>query len=63
MVAREELTVRIRDNCPEFDPRKRVDQFDPEEPERNIGIRLTAGIAEQMDYYSQAGINTLIIKI
>lgn len=63
VVAREELTVRIRDNCPEFDPRKRVDQFDPEEPERNIGIRLTAGIAEQMDYYSQAGINTLIIKI
>ncbi len=63
VVARDELTVRIRDNCPEFDPRKRVDQFDPDDPERNIGIRLTAGISEQMDYYSQAGVNTLIMKI
>ena len=63
VVARDELTVRIRDNCPEFDPRKRVDQFDPADPERNIGIRLTAGISDQMDYYSQAGVNNLIIKI
>ena len=63
VVAWDELTVRIRDNCPEFDSRKRVDQFDPADPERNIGIRLAAGISDQVDYYSQAGVNTLIMKI
>ncbi len=63
MVIREELTIRIRDNCIAFDPRKRLDQFDPKEPVGNIGIRLTAGLARQMDYYNNAGINTLIMKL
>ncbi len=63
MVAREELTIRIRDNCIAFDPRKRLDQFDPARPARNMGIRLTAGLARQMDYYNNAGVNTLIMKL
>ena len=63
MVARDRLTIRIRDNCIAFDPRKRLDQFEPEEPGRNIGIRLTASIARQIDYYNNAGVNTLIMKL
>jgi anti-sigma regulatory factor (Ser/Thr protein kinase) len=63
IVAQNELTIRIRDNCPEFDPRKRIELFHPETPEKNIGIRLTAGLARQIDYYNSAGINTLIMKI
>lgn len=50
MVVQDELTIRIRDNCIAFDPRKRLEQFHPEDPSRNIGIRLTAGIARQIDY-------------
>ena len=56
------LTVRIRDNCREFDPRKRIDLYDPEHPEKNIGIRITSQMARQIDYYNNAGINTLIMK-
>lgn len=63
VVAQKELTIRIRDNCPEFDPRKRIELFHPDSPEKNIGIRLTAGIARQIDYYNNAGINTLLMKI
>ena len=63
MIVQDELTIRIRDNCIAFDPRKRLDQFHPEDPGRNIGIRLTAGIARQIDYYNSAGVNTLIMKL
>ncbi len=57
------LTVRIRDNCREFDPRRRIDIYDPDHPENNVGIRLTSKIAKQIDYYNNAGINTLIMKL
>ena len=63
VVVRDELTIRIRDNCPEFDPRKRMDLFHPESPEKNIGIRLTARLASKIDYYSDAEVNTLIMQI
>ncbi len=56
------LTVRIRDNCREFDPRKRIDLFDPTHPETNIGIRIVSKTARQIDYYNNAGINTVIMK-
>ena len=56
------LTVRIRDNCREFDPRKRMKSFDDEHPEKHIGMRISAKAARQVDYYNNAGINTLIMK-
>lgn len=62
VVARDELTVRIRDNCHEFDPRHRQDMYNPDSPEKNIGIRLTSKLAKQIDYYNNAGINTLLMK-
>ena len=63
IVCRDEITIRIRDNCPEFDPRKRMDQFEPERAEKNIGIRMTAGLAKRIDYYNTAGVNTVLIKL
>ena len=56
------LTVRIRDNCREFDPRQRIDLYNPESPESHIGIRMVAKLANQIDYYNNAGINTTIMK-
>ena len=54
--------VRIRDNCRKYDPRKRIEMYDPKHPEKNIGIRIVSKMAEQIDYYNNAGINTLIMK-
>ena len=62
VIREEELTVRVRDNCREFDPRKRIDAFDPDDPGKNIGIRIVAQIAKAIDYYNNAGANTLILN-
>ena len=63
VVVREELTIRIRDNCPAFDPKKYIDQFNPADPAKNIGIRLIAKKAKEMIYQNVAGINTLLVKV
>ena len=59
------LTVRIRDNCPEFDPRKWLDQFSGTDPAANVGIRMIAGLADEMSCQNMAGvnINTVMIKV
>lgn len=62
IVTGERIIIRIRDNCREFDPRKRMDQFDPKDPMKNFAIRMVARIAEEMNYRNDAGINTLLIK-
>lgn len=63
VVCKDELTIRIRDDCRKFDPRERMEMHSPETPEKNIGLRMVAGLASNIDYYNNAGINTLIIKI
>ena len=56
------FTVRIRDNCREYDPRKRIDMFDISHPEMNTGIYIVSKMSDSIDYYNNAGINTLIMK-
>lgn len=34
-----------------------------EEAEKNIGLRMVSKLASSIDYFNNAGINTLIIKI
>ena len=63
VVKKENLIIRIKDNCREFDPKKRIDQFYPEDICKNIGIRMIAGIAKSMEYQNNIGINTLLITI
>ena len=63
VVVKEELTIRIRDDCPAFDPKKYLDQFHPEDPAKNIGIRMIARKAKEMIYQNVAGINTLLVKV
>lgn len=57
------ITIRLRDDCRSFDPKKRMDQFNPEDPAKNIGIRLIMKLATEVFYQGNAGINTLLIKI
>jgi anti-sigma regulatory factor (Ser/Thr protein kinase) len=63
VVKKENLIIRIKDNCREFDPKKRIEQFYPEDICKNIGIRMVAGIAKSMEYQNNIGINTLLITI
>ena len=63
IVSKDILTIRLRDNCPEFDPKKRLEQFSGEDPCANLGIKLTARLADEMIYQNIAGLNTVMIKI
>ena len=63
VVCKDELTIRIQDDCLKFDPCARMKMFAPEKPEENIGLRMVAGLAKDMNYYNNAGINSLIIKL
>ncbi|MBP3873264.1 MAG: ATP-binding protein, partial [Lachnospiraceae bacterium] len=63
VAADEPLTIRIRDDCPAFDPAKYMEQFSHEDPSKNAGLRLIAGIAKSINYQNNAGINTLLINV
>ncbi len=63
VVVKDELTIRVRDDCPAFDPKKYLAQFQPEDPVKNIGIRIIALKAKEMIYQNVAGINTLLINL
>jgi anti-sigma regulatory factor (Ser/Thr protein kinase) len=63
VVAKDKLTIRLRDDCPSFNPKKRLEQYTPQDPTKNIGIRLIVQMAEEMNYQNSAGINTLLIKV
>lgn len=63
IVHKDVLTIRIRDNCPEFDPKKRLKQFSPDDPASNIGIKMIAKLSDEMSYQNTVGTNTLMIKI
>lgn len=56
VVAGEDLTIRIRDDCRKFDPRERMQMYYPESPETNIGLRMAANLSTSIDYYNSAGI-------
>ena len=63
VVAEEQLVVRVRDDCPAFDPKQRIDQFEPEDPAKNAGIRMIGKLTKKMDYHTDAGVNTLLMMI
>ena len=57
------ITIRIRDDCPAFDPNDRINQFHPEDPLSDVGIRMIKKLCKEMRYYYNVGINTLIISL
>ncbi|SEK78876.1 MULTISPECIES: MATE family efflux transporter [unclassified Butyrivibrio] len=58
-----ELTVRIQDDCIRFDPRSYLNMFNTDSPEEHIGLRMVAKLVDSINYYNNAGINTLIMKL
>lgn len=63
LVAKERLIICVRDDCRAFDPKSRMTQFDPEDVTKNVGIRMIANMAEEMNYQCTAGINTLQMRV
>ncbi|MCR5774030.1 MAG: ATP-binding protein [Lachnospiraceae bacterium] len=59
----DDIILRIRDDCMEFDPLARLDVMDPEDITKNIGIRLIYDTARHVYYQSILGLNVLTIRI
>ncbi len=57
------LILRIKDDCIAFDPSERKDISDPEDPVKNIGIRMIYAMAKSVQYQNILGLNVLTIRI
>ena len=62
-VENEDLTLRIRNNTVQFDPIKAYAPFNPEDPAKNVGIRMVNKLAKEMNYQSSFGMNVLSINL
>ena len=57
------VILRIKDDCVPFDPGERAKLSDPDDPTKNIGIRMVFGIAQDVQYQNILGLNVLMIRI
>ncbi len=63
VIAKERLVICLRDDCKAFNPKLRLKQFTPDDITKNVGIRMIASMAEEMNYQCTGGINSLIIRV
>ena len=59
----DDMILRIKDDCVPFDPKERSKVFDPDDPAKNIGIRMIYRIMEDIEYRNTLGLNVLTIRI
>ena len=57
----ERWSLRIRDDCQAFDPKKWLEIHQAEDPAKNIGIRAICAMAEDVRYSRTLGLNYLFI--
>jgi hypothetical protein len=59
-----ELIIRMRDNCRNFDPRAKYESiFENSDPEKMIGVKMIMSKAEDVRYTSMLDMNNLLIRI
>lgn len=59
----DDLILRIKDDCKPFDPMERKDIMDPEDPMKNIGIRMVYAMASKTDHRNLLGLNVLTLTL
>ena len=57
------VILRIKDDCIPFDPKERSRVFNPDDPAKNMGIRMIYRIMEDIEYRNMFGLNVLTVKI
>ena len=58
-----QVILRIRDDCVPFDPGERQKIASPDDPVKNIGIRMVYRMAKDIEYQNILGLNVLTIRI
>ncbi len=59
----DDILIGIRDDCKPFDPSAVNRVIDPDDPAKNVGIRMIYRIAKNIEYQSILGLNALTIRI
>lgn len=59
----DDVILRIKDDCVPFDPEERSKMFNPEDPAKNMGIRMVFSIMENIEYRNTLGLNVMTIRI
>ncbi|MBR3736116.1 MAG: ATP-binding protein, partial [Lachnospiraceae bacterium] len=57
------VLLRIKDDCRAFNPVEMNQIFNPDDPSKNIGIRMISKIADEFSYQNTFGLNVLTIVI
>lgn len=59
------IYIRLRDNCKKFDVVEKYNAFkyNPDHPEKNIGIHVVMKSAKSVEYVNSFGMNNLIITV
>ena len=59
------INIRLRDNCTKFNIVEKYNtcKYDPEHPEKNLGIRVVMKSAKSVEYVNTFGMNNLIITL
>lgn len=58
-----EWILRIRDDCAQFNPSQWLQIHHPEDPSKNIGIRMVFAMAKDIKYVNLLGMNQLVLRI
>ena len=58
-----DVIMRIKDDCVPFDPSERLSIVEPDDPLKNVGIRMVFKVAKDVQYQSILGLNVLTIRI
>ena len=60
-----DIVLRLRDNCDMFDVVEKYKcwQYDPEHPEKGIGIHMVMKMAKNVEYINTFGTNNLIVTV
>lgn len=59
----DDVILRLRDNCKEFDPSERVTINEISADGKNAGIKLVYNISDEVTYQNLLGLNVLTMKI
>ena len=57
------ILLRIKDDCPPFNPLEWMEMVAPQDPFRNIGIRMVHRLARDVSYQNLLGLNVLTIVL
>ena len=63
IVTTEKLILRLRDDGRPFNLTERYKMMNPDDPTRNIGLRIIFAAADEVSYHSSLNLNNVCIKI